>query len=57
MTAWMTGLASGVLLYGLAAVLGLTGVGSLEFPGDVSIRSQSTRSGRILGHGGLRGGK
>jgi hypothetical protein len=57
MTAWMTGLASGALLYGLAVVLGMTGVGSLEFPGDVSVRAESTRSGRIYGRGGLRGGK
>ena len=57
MMGWMGGLLSGLLLYGFACFLGLHGIGSLEFPGDVSIRAESTSSGRIHRHGGLRGGK
>ena len=51
------GMITGLLVVGFALVLGAMGVGSDRFPADVSIRAQSTQSGRIYGARGLRGGK
>ena len=43
------GMITGLLVVGFALVLGAMGVGSDRFPADVSIRAQSTQSGRIYG--------
>ena len=51
------GMITGLLVVGFALAMGAIGVGSDRFPADVSIRAQSTQSGRIYGARGLRGGK
>ena len=54
---YRSGLITGLIIVGIGLVMGVMGVGSEQFPADVSIRAKSTQSGRIYGARGLRGGK
>ncbi len=54
---YLSGFLTAALVYSLSWGMALSGMGSDKFPGDVSVRAESTSSGRIRGRSGLRGGK
>ena len=54
---YMSGFVTALMVCAFSWWMGITGAGSAQFPGDVSVRAESTSSGRIRGRGGLRGGK
>lgn len=54
---YLSGFVTAILIYGFSWGMAVTGMGSDKFPGDVSVRAESTSSGRIRGRSGLRGGK
>ncbi len=54
---YLVGALTALALLGGSLAAGAMGVGSDQFPADVSVRSESTQSGRLRGVRGLRGGK